>query len=138
MAAHVTGLRARPDLILCSTAARARQTLTPLLDRLVPTPPTSIETGLYLTAEDTLLERLQALPTKVGTVLMIGHNDGLWLLADTLAGKGPATALSALRDKFPTGALAVLEAPIERWRDLAAGQSMLTSFVRPRDLGLST
>ncbi len=62
MAAHIAALEAPPpDLILCSTATRSRQALTPLLDRLVPAPTTLIETGLYLASEDSLLERLQAL-----------------------------------------------------------------------------
>jgi phosphohistidine phosphatase len=134
MAGHIARLEARPDQILCSTAVRARQTLAPLLDRLAPAPPTSIETGLYLASEETLLERLQVLPPDVGTVLLIGHNDGIWLLANDLAAKGPTGALANLRDKYPTGALAHVIAPIERWEDLAAGQTTLVSFVRPRDL----
>jgi phosphohistidine phosphatase len=134
MAAHIAQLPDRPDLILCSTALRARQTLTPLLDRLAPAPPTSIETGLYLASEQALLERLLALPRETGRVLMIGHNDGMWLLASELVRKGSAPALAAVRDKFPTGALAVFEAPIESWAELAPGRTSLVSFVRPRDL----
>ncbi len=94
-----------------------------------------METGLYLASEDALLERLQALGPKIGCVLVIGHNNGLWDLAVALAGKGSITALASLADKFPTGALATLDAPIDRWPDLAAGQAILTSLVRPRDLG---
>jgi len=134
MAAHIAALDTLPELILCSTAVRARQTLTPLLDRLAPAPPTSIETGLYLASEDALLERLQALDDSVGSVLVIGHNDGMWLLASDLPRKGPAAALASLRAKFPTGALAAFQAPAERWQDVKLGQSTLVSLVKPRDL----
>ena len=134
MATQIAGLEPRPDLILSSTAVRARQTLTPLLDRLVPAPPTSIEAGLYLASEDTLLDRLRALPDDVRAVVMIGHNDGLWLLAGDLPGKGPASALAGVRDKFPTGAVAVIQAPVEKWRDLELGKSTLVSLLKPRDL----
>ena len=134
MAAHIATLDPLPDLILCSTAVRARQTLTPLLDRLAPAPPTSLETGLYLASEDALLERLQAVADEVATVLMIGHNDGMWLLASDLAGKGPAAARASLRAKFPTGAVVIFKAPIDRWADLRLRQSTLVSFVKPRDL----
>jgi phosphohistidine phosphatase len=134
IAAHMAALEARPDLILCSTAVRARQTLTPLLDRLAPAPPTSIETGLYLASEESLLERLQALPATVGRVLMIGHNDGMWLLAGDLAKQGDAASLASVQEKFPTGSLAVFEADIESWEKLALGRTILKSFVRPRDL----
>lgn len=134
MAGLIAGLALPLDLILCSTAVRARQTLTPLLGRLEVAPRTLLENGLYLASQGMLLERLQDLPPEVGRVLMIGHNDGLWDLAVALAGKGAAPALACLADKFPTGALAVLDAPIDRWPDLAPGRATLTSLFRPRDL----
>ncbi len=84
--------------------------------------------------EDTLLARLRKLSDEVQTVLLVGHNDGIWQLGDVLAGTGKADLLAALREKFPTGALATLRAPIERWSDLAAGGAELAGFVRPRDL----
>ena len=128
----------RPDLILCSTAMRTRQTLAPLLKRLDgPAPPISLENGLYLASEDALLARLQAVADDVSTVLLIGHNDGIGQLAVSLAGDGPADALAALRAKYPTGALAVLRAPDASWADLRPGSAKLLEFVRPRDLAVT-
>jgi phosphohistidine phosphatase len=125
----------RPDLILCSTAVRTRQTLAPLVHRLAaPAPPILLEKALYLAPEATLLARLRKAPDDAGTVLLIGHNDGIWQLAEVLADKGRTALLQALREKFPTGALATLRAPIEHWSDLAAGSAELLGFVRPRDL----
>ncbi len=124
-----------PDLILCSTATRTRQTLAPLLERLtVPAPPIALENGLYLASSDVLLNRLRDLPMSVATVLMIGHNDGLWQAAEALAGTGKLTLLAALREKFPTGALAALQVEISDWSGLAAGAATLAAFVCPRDL----
>ena len=135
IAEHFAANAPRPELILCSTATRTRQTLAPLVKRLAPpAPPIALERGLYLASEETLLARLRALPDEVGTVLLIGHNEGIWQLAEVLAGRGEASVLSALHEKFPTGALATLEAPAVRWRDLAAGSATLVSYVRPRDL----
>jgi phosphohistidine phosphatase len=135
MAEHIAEKSPHPDLILCSTAARSRQTLAPLVHRLiVPAPPILLEKGLYLASEAALLARLQDAPGEAGTVLLIGHNDGIWQLAEVLAGRGRAGLLAALHDKFPTGALATLRAPIEHWRDLAAGSAELLAYVRPRDL----
>jgi phosphohistidine phosphatase len=135
MADHLLAKAPVPELILCSTATRARQTLAPLIERLpVPAPPIALESGLYLATEDTLLTRLQNLPKSVSTVLMIGHNDGMWHLAEMLAGHGKATLLAALREKFPTGALATLKADLKSWSGLAAGAATLAAFARPRDL----
>ena len=135
IADHLVQDRPRPDLILCSTATRARQTLAPLVKRLgAPAPPLALEAGLYLASEDRLLERLKDLADDVATVLLVGHNDGIWQLAEALAGRGQAATLAALREKYPTGTLAVLRVPADAWRDLAAGSGELLALVRPRDL----
>jgi phosphohistidine phosphatase len=135
MAEHIARKGPRPDLILCSTAVRTRQTLAALVSRLAsPAPPISLEKGLYLASEAALLARLRAVLDERHAVLLIGHNEGIWRLADALAGHGPAHLLSALHDKYPTGALATLRAPTERWADLKVGSAELRAFVRPRDL----
>ena len=81
-----------------------------------------------------VLERLQTLPEDVGTVLLIGHNEGIGECAATRAGQGPGEALQRLRDKYPTGALATLALRQGPWSDLAPGTCELVAFVRPRDL----
>lgn len=135
IADHIVRNAPRPDLILCSTALRTRQTLAPLIHRLTsPAPPIALEKGLYLASEDTLLERLRALPEDVGTVLLIGHNEGIGELAETMATSGPLADLGALHEKYPTGALATLRVADAPWRNLASGTGELVSFVRPRDL----
>jgi phosphohistidine phosphatase len=135
MADHLSSHGPHPDLILCSTATRTRQTLAPLVKALkAPAPPIALEKSLYLASEEALLERLQALPEEVETVLLIGHNDGIGEFAANLAGQGPSDALTALRTKFPTGALATLCLPAGPWSALASGACELLGFVRPRDL----
>ena len=79
MADHIARHEPRPELILCSTAMRTRQTLAPLIKLLdAPAPPIALENGLYLASEDVLLAHLQAVADDVATVLLIGHNDGIW------------------------------------------------------------
>lgn len=134
MAEHLLKHGPLPDQILCSTAIRARQTLAPLQQLLTPQPPVSLERGLYLASEDALLARLRDLPAAVERVLLIGHNDGIGLFAAGLAGRGRASALAKLREKYPTGALAALAVPIDQWPDLELGAGELQAFVRPRDL----
>jgi phosphohistidine phosphatase len=135
MADHLLAKSPLPDLILCSTAARARQTLAPFVERLTPpAPPIALENGLYLASEGALLNRLRDLPATVTTVLMIGHNDGMWQAATALASHGKATLLAALREKFPTGALATLKIEIGSWAKLQAGAATLAAFACPRDL----
>ena len=132
---HLAHHGPRPDLVLCSTAMRARQTLAPVIKRLgTRAPPIALEDALYLASEGNLLERLQAVDDDIATVLLVGHNDGIWRLAETLAGRGSPARRAALQEKYPTGTLATLELPDGPWRDLAAGSGDLVAFVRPRDL----
>jgi phosphohistidine phosphatase len=138
MADHIVRHGPRPDLILCSTAMRTRQTLAPLVKRLTaPAPPIALEKALYLASEDVLLAHLQAVADDVATVLLIAHNDGIWRLAEALAGSGPADSLAALREKYPTGTLVTLRAPDRPWRELAPASAELLAFVRPRDLAVT-
>ena len=135
MAEHIVHNAPRPDLILCSTAVRTRQTLAPLVHRLAnPAPPIALEKGLYLASEGELLGRLRAIAEAIQTVLLIGHNEGIGALAGGLAGEGNPATLAALHEKYPTGALATLEVPDRPWGELSLGSAELLAFVRPRDL----
>ena len=129
---------APPDLILCSTALRTRETLEPLLARLKPAPPVSIEPGLYLASAPSLLARLRQLPNDVGRVILIGHNDGMAELARELATDGDPAALVAMTTKYPTGAAACLRTTLDDWSDLATTGARLEAFLRPRDLMAGT
>ena len=90
-----------------------------------------VDDELYGATEDDLLERLRAVAGRFETVAMIGHNPGIHDLAIVLAGSG--VERDRMREKFPTGALAVLgfDGP---WRDLAPGGGRLEAFVTPKDL----
>jgi phosphohistidine phosphatase len=122
-----------PDLVLCSTARRARETLDAIAPAL-PEAAVEFERELYGAGEQELLERLRRLPDTVASVLVIGHNPGIEELAVELAPPG-APLLAELEAKYPTGALAALAFPGDSWTELGAGSADLIGFVRPRDLG---
>jgi len=69
---------------------------------------------------------------EVDSVLVIGHNPGLGGLALALASEG--TELARMREKYPTGALATIDVPADRWSALGRGGGELVAYVRPRDL----
>ncbi len=144
---YMTSMGAAPDMVLCSSAARTRETLNIVIDnapRTIGGDSVKIEFDdkLYHAAPMDLLGRLQCLGN-VGAVLLIGHNPGLGHLALGLTeGRSGEAAenvpgkllLDRMAIKFPTAALAVLEAEIETWRDLKAGGALLRQFIRPKDL----
>lgn len=125
---------AKPTLVLCSSAARTRETLTLALANaaLTPAPQVVFDDKLYLAAPVTLMELVRDLPPGQTSVLIVGHNPGLHFLAMTLAGNGPATALESLNVRFPTASLAVMRIDRSRWRDVRANDGKLQLFWTPK------
>ena len=133
LAAHIVKHGVAVDLVLCSTAVRARQTLDIVGPSLGGTPDIRTEERLYAAGAPDLLSRLRSVDDRAWRVLVIGHNPGLEDLAEDLAGDGDAGAWHALQQKFPTGALATL-ATQSSWADLSPGAAYLESLVVPRQL----
>ena len=131
MARHLRDRSIEPDLVLCSTARRARETL----DRIAPalgTTAIEIEPGLYGASAHELLDRLRGVADEIESVMMIGHNPAMEELAIDLA--RPSPAASELAAKYPTGALAVLTFEAPTWRALGHGTAELVELAKPRDL----
>ncbi|KAB2912050.1 MAG: histidine phosphatase family protein [Hyphomicrobiaceae bacterium] len=130
MAAH--GLM--PELILCSSAVRARQTLDLVLPSLADSPTITYEDGLYLASASALLARIRRIDAKVKHALVVGHDPGMHGLALELAGSGNAKMLEALATKFPTAGLAVITFNVQRWSQVKAGAGRLACFMTPKRL----
>ena len=123
-----------PDLVLCSQALRVRQTwqlMAPLLGEAIPC---KTLRSLYPGAPSRLLMALHRAPPEAGTLLLIGHNPGLEMLATDLCGRGSEQALARMSAKFPTAGLAVIRFDGDDWSDLASGGGRLEAFVRPKDV----
>jgi phosphohistidine phosphatase len=119
-----------PALVLCSSSARTRETLE-LVSAGALSGAVSIEDGLYAATATELLDRLRTVDGSVGSVLLIGHEPALRELALSVARPGPHN--DAVREKFPTGALAVFTLA-GTWAALAPETATLTAFVKPRAL----
>lgn len=130
-----------PDLVLCSTAARARQTWQLAEAELGARPPVTFEPEVYGATADTLLDLIRRLPAVARTVVVVGHDPAFPEAALTLIG-GPGgqpspaaddAAAERMRVKFPTAAMAVLEIG-GGWAEAGPGAARLAGFVTPRDL----
>lgn len=122
----------RPELVLCSSALRTRETLGRILPGLGPQMTVRIEPSLYSFEADQLLDRLREVPGDVGSVMLIGHNPAMQELGSVLAAEG--ARLDDLRKGFPTAALAELDVPVGSWEELKPGSGRLERFVLPREL----
>lgn len=134
----IAGSGLTPDLILCSSAQRARETLAGLMTRLGAEGGVAvrIDRAIYeADDENDLLTVLAGLGAGgPASVMLIGHNPAMQDLAIALAGRGAPDDRDALARKFPTAALAVLTFDSSDWSTIQPGDGLLTHFVRPKEL----
>ncbi len=100
-----------PDLVLCSTARRARQTWQYVSAELTGSPEVVIDPRLYQADAEDLLRIFAETKPDIRNLMYVGHNPAAADLAEMLAGR-PVD--------LPTAGTAILglAAP---WQDLAAG-----------------
>ncbi len=115
-----------PDAILCSTAARARETAEEVKEASGFAGEVGFSRALYLAGSGEILAAIRTVSPATGTAMVIGHNPGIEELLDTLTGAGK---------HLSTAALARIELPVERWRDIGPRtQGKLVRLWRPKDL----
>ena len=130
MARYIALADIRPDLVLCSAALRAGQTVEEVRPALGDQAVVKLDRGLYLAGPQAMLNRLRRTADDVRSVMLVGHNPGMRSLAMQLAGSGDEADLARLEKKFPTGALATLVFRDRSWSDLETG-SLRASQPRP-------
>jgi phosphohistidine phosphatase len=131
LTAHLSAGAVRPQAVLVSPAARTQETFERIRGALPGNFEHWTEERLYGAGVEELIGIVAELPSGLTEVMLIGHNPGLGALAGELA--GPGRDADRLRRKFPTGALATLDADCE-WSRLRPAATELHAFVRPKDL----
>lgn len=120
-----------PDQVVCSTARRTRETWRLASAELDATPPVSYDERLYGASHEEIIDIVRATPDSVRRLLLVGHEPAAGDTTLTLAGESRGDALELVRDKFPTGSIAVLALP-GSWAEVGPGCAVLTDFFRPR------
>jgi phosphohistidine phosphatase len=119
-----------PDLAVVSTALRTRETWELAAAGFWEAVPRRDEPRLYDAPAETILDLVRETEAAVETLAVVGHNPGFHALALLLAAEAP----ERLAEKFPTGALAVLEFVAGDWRAIAAGEGRVERFVTPASI----
>lgn len=126
---HIEGLELRPDLVMCSSSRRTRETLAGIRAAFGRKARVESDSSLYAASAEQLVTELQGLDDQVTTVVLIAHNPGVADLVDLLA-SASATGEAAI-DTFPTAAVAVLSVA-GPWSALQPACASLESFWAPR------
>ncbi len=116
----------KPQLIICSGAKRARETVELVTEACGYKHEIRFSEALYAAGPEAYIKILKELDDVYDRVLVVGHNPGLEELLERLTSE---------EHILPTAALAQVELPIKRWREL--GNSVNGELIRiwtPRQL----
>ncbi len=116
------------DEVLCSTAARARQTAEGIWEGGCPEAEVHHLSSLYNASTEAVLTAVREAETDASVVMVVGHAPGIPALTSMLAdGEGSGSAHRALAQGFPTCAIAVLSYN-GHWSELGPGDATLVRF----------
>jgi phosphohistidine phosphatase len=119
MGDEIRAQRLKYDLWLSSPAQRAVETAE--LAGLAP----HFDERIYDATAGKLLAIVQEQDDHSDRLLMVGHNPGFEQLASLLIGSSI---------ELPTGSLAEIELPIDRWRDAGTVSGELRRLIKPKEL----
>jgi phosphohistidine phosphatase len=111
------------DLVVCSTATRARQTWRLAAAKLRPAVRARYDERIYDAGPDELMSVVEDLDNEVATAALVGHNPGLAELVETLSGE---------RVELKTSAVAVLRWE-GTWADVWSRRAALVTHATPRE-----
>jgi phosphohistidine phosphatase len=123
-----------PDLVLCSSARRTRDTLALVLPELKTEPKVVYEDSLYHASPAKMLDMVRAVQPGASRVVLVGHNPEIQSLALDLVGSGPKHFRDRLREKYPTAGLAVINFASGLWSSVTVNSGVLNLFLTPRDV----
>ncbi|SFC78075.1 SixA phosphatase family protein [Streptomyces aidingensis] len=129
----LAGAGITPELTLCSTARRTRETWKLVAPALEQRPKTVYEEKLYEASLGELIAIINGTDDAVRALMLVGHNPGMHALADALAAAAEGDTLERMtRSGYPTAAIAVLSLT-GGWKTVEHGVARLTAYWAPHD-----
>src|SRR5258708_5104438 len=114
-----------PDLVLSSTAIRARETVEIVVRTAKWRTEVRYDERIYEAGAMRLLEIVSQIENDRKTVLVVGHNPGMEEFLQLLSGK---------IEQIPTGGLAKLVLKTSKWLAALDKKATLDWLIRPREL----
>ncbi len=118
-----------PELVLCSTATRTRQTAERVLGAMADPPPVDYRRALYNGSPERVVRELAGV--EEGSVMVVGHNPTFSALVLELASSADFAKAGLDRANFPTSALAVYRFSVKSWDAVSFGAGRLLGLFSP-------
>ncbi len=113
------------DLLLSSTAVRARETIDLVRQQAKLRSELRFDERIYDAPVSRLIQVISELENDRKVILLIGHNPGMEELIQTLTEQ---------EERMPTAALAKIKLKTSKWSEVAETVGTLEWIVRPKDL----
>ncbi len=123
-----------PDTVLCSSAARTRQTLDLVRQNWNQEIDVRYSDTLYSGSVQAYFNLVRELPDSCSSAMLLAHNPTIHQLALALSGDGPPEDVERLSRKYPTSGLTVIRFAADNWSDIGEGDGDLLAFVTPKTL----
>ncbi|WP_397475351.1 SixA phosphatase family protein [Pusillimonas sp.] len=120
-----------PSVAVVSTSTRTRSTWSLVQKALPNLVPAIFESRIYESSADDILSVIHATPAAHESVIVVGHNPGMYRLALYLVGRADRNAFARLHADFPPGSLAVVDFDVADWNSLAEHSGSLERFATP-------
>jgi phosphohistidine phosphatase len=124
----------RFDHVLASPAMRVRETLDGVADGYGDRFEVEFDERIYMASTGALLDIIRDMADNWKRPLLVGHNPGLEQLLGRLTSDDNRGLRDKVLGKYPTGALAVVELPADRWHDVEGGGGQIIELILPREL----
>ncbi|MDA1027911.1 MAG: histidine phosphatase family protein [Bacteroidetes bacterium] len=122
---HLSSAVKPPQLILCSTARRTRETIELLTSASNWKAPVSFDAGIYDASTEDIFSRIRLVPETIDIVMIVGHQPTTGAVASLLLDGTPV--------EIPTCAFLYLEAKVDNWFTIGKGCATLKHYAIPRD-----
>jgi phosphohistidine phosphatase len=115
----------RPEMIVCSPAARAKRTAELVKESAGWSAPLKFDERIYEASPQTLFLIVTELGNEVSTCVLAGHNPGM---------EGIIKLLTGTSTEMPTASVAIIEFDEGSWSEIEPGNGRLAEVLRPKEL----
>ena len=117
-----------PDAIIASPALRVVETLAALAEGYGPLDP-DYDRRIYNASAGTLLDVIREADDDAQTLLLVGHNPGLYLLVLNLTDGDGGGLRNRVENSFPTATLAAVDLAISNWTEVERASGELADLI---------
>ena len=126
MGKYLADLDQMPDLVISSTAVRAKTTVQLAMESGEWSSEFKLDRSIYGGSSGTLLDLLYNINDSMGVACLVGHEPTFSSFISNCTNSGWI--------RFPTASMARLDFEVSAWKEIRFGQGTLAWLTRPKEL----